>query len=78
VSQTTTVLVKVKDPITRLPSTYVHDPSSLHGLQSPDRARGLAFQGEDTVQTARTMIMDVPAIQEHDGTPRRGAGAHSL
>jgi len=38
---------------------------------------GLAFQGEDTVRVARTMIMDVPTSQHH-GTPRHGTGAHSL
>jgi hypothetical protein len=39
---------------------------------------GLAFQGEDTVRAAQAMIMDVPTSQPHDGTPRHGAGAHSL
>ena len=42
------------------------------------QSSGLAFQGEDTVRAARTMIMDVPTSQHHDGTPTHGTGAHSL
>ena len=42
------------------------------------QSSGLAFQEEVTARTARTTIMDVPAGQEHDDTPRHGTGAHSL
>jgi hypothetical protein len=42
------------------------------------QSSGLAFQEEeDSARTARTTIMDVPADEEHNGTPRHGTGAYS-